>query len=158
MVDLKKGKIVCDDGFVISRRTKLDRLVKKKQAEIISTEVINGYTHVCMRNTNVNDGIYDLTLCFNHKNIEHISIIPIGRHHIPLRIIKGKYIMNDTSYLVSHCDEIEEDTRRWLNQYQSEDRKKYSWGESGIVIDLDRSLVICVFLRFNQTLFARQRK
>ncbi|MBE6621186.1 MAG: hypothetical protein E7625_07490 [Ruminococcaceae bacterium] len=158
MINLKQGRIVCDDGFVISRKTKLDQLIKEKEANIVNTMVINHYSHICLRNTNVNDGIYDLTLCFNHKNIENISIIPMGRHHIPLRIIQGKYIMNDTSYLVSHCDEIEEDTRRWLNQYQSENRKKYSWGKVGIAVDLDRSYFIHVFMKFNPPLFSRLKQ
>jgi hypothetical protein len=56
--------------------------------------------------------------------------------------------MNDISCLVSHSDEIEEDIRQWLNRYQLEDRKKYSWGEMGIAIDLDRSYYIHAFMNF----------
>lgn len=149
MIDVKKGNIVCDDGVVISRRTRLNRLIKKMRTHIINTKEINHYTHICLRNANVSDGIYDLLLCFNPRNrIERIDIIPMGRHHMPLRITRGKYVMNDISCLVSHSDEIEEDTRQWLNRYQLEDRKKYSWGEMGIAIDLDRSYYIHAFMNF----------
>lgn len=149
MIDAEKGKIVCDNGFVISRFTRLNRFLKNMEAYMISTEEINHYTHICLRNANASDDIYDLCLCFDpHKRLVCVDIIPTGRYHIPLRITKGKYVFYDISCLVSHSDEIKEDTRRWLNRYQSEDSKKYFWGVMGIAIDLDRSYCIHAFMRF----------